>query len=1193
MLRPDAYGDLVPTAVSPASLSAAYDSTRASTLSGTVQLSADTSGWSGLAPLAPISGSLAMNDPDVTSGPAPTVSTSSLDDVLSFAAVTPSDLLAGLQELSLFLHNAQTTTLSVNGGRTAGDIPLPFMLGKLSDTFDARAAIDRFIGNHGQAGPAGLPDFHSIQGMLTELNAADAGNTTVSVDNLTWTDATKKLSYGLHVHSSQSNVPLDPNEGAQEDPHIGQVDFGKALVPDAGIDSLAAQHATATGSPAYQLDVTPVLDLSSSSTGQPTSMLRTGGSLLTADVPVSTGVDAGGTAGSVNLHAGGQLKVNPPSGGHMLALSLNPTGDAEGDARVSALLSQLGRAPSSVLAAVNGGSATADLGLDVPGTGDFFTGTNCTNEAVAGCSDASVKQTDISDPSTISVSGSELGTLKAFNLGPDRSREMLTKVQSSLLTLADSVEKLPTLTQGTAGQVLGSPIPLLGTSVGQLIDAKALRTAIASLNGKSPATLKDLADALNAALGSGSSIAFSTGTGSGGQPLLLAHLVQHEQVDRNVPLDLSRGPGEPGLIGVSSSGNLHLTGSVDIDVTVAVDVGAAAGADSSATLLVMPGSKVVAQLKVDGGGTISGTFGPYQAQLGDANDPSVVHVAVDLELSDPSPGLDAIPFSQWAGGLGVSLNHNSSPVHCTSADANLTLDVCAALPLYLSHDGGQTYKKVSETGNNNFNVRLPADDASFDVLGDPIPDPSGGSHDRLESPDGLAAALAGALLDFSTLKWGADQFFGLVENGLQAAAGGGGLPIVGSDLEEGHRFVEDLQGQVDAAFNALPPLEGLSSGALAQTIEDRLTQGLGSTLRNQVQVTLTCSAGPCSGSEPATQVVKAAVQFDVGSASSDLSRCEDPSAGCLGFSTPLNLGLPGLSLTGDNLSGGVGWSLHVAFGLDKSGFFAEPGNQLKLGLGLRAPQNLSATLGFLHVHVSDLSGGTKPTFAGTASVGLTNAQDSYISDLVNLGPSVIDANLSAQADADWHVEATADSALPGIAADFHLHWSLTNPDSTPSLIRFDNIGVVPGSIVQGALGPIARTLYNLMSPVRPILNALNDPIPVLDWLAEHAGLQPPTVLSLLGVAGDASNDQRVTMIHRAAVIASIVNNITSATANNQPIPLRRVRRRSNRRRHRAGSVHGNEERPGRPPGERLGLQVDAAQRGLPGQRGCRPAERLP
>src|SRR5205823_6192619 len=144
--------------------------------------------------------------------------------------------------------------------------------------------------------------------------------------------------------------------------------------------------------------------------------------------------------------------------------------------------------------------------------------------------------------------------------------------------------------------------------------------------------------------------------------------------------------------------------------------------------------------------------------------------------------------------------------------------------------------------------------------------------------------------------------------------------------------------------------------------------------------------------------------------SGDLSQCLDPSAGCASFSVPLDVGLPGLSLHSDQqLSGGVGWSLHVALGLDSRGFFAEPGNKLKVGLGVTAPQDLEAMLSFLHVKVTDLSNGSTPAFSGIASVGLRNAQDTYVDDLVAQAPSLVNAGLSADAKADWRIQATAHS----------------------------------------------------------------------------------------------------------------------------------------------------------------------------------------
>ncbi|MDX6284412.1 MAG: hypothetical protein QOH03_5483, partial [Kribbellaceae bacterium] len=781
-----------------------------------------------------------------------------------------------------------------------------------------------------------------------------------------------------------------------------------------------------------------------------------------------------------------------------------------------------------------------DLGLDATGADKFFGTATCSNEAVAGCVDATVTQGRLGDPTSISVSGGGLDMLKAFNLGGGRSRDVLIKVQAGLRALSDSVRKLPQLAGPDAAGPLTASLPLMGLSIGDLIDTSKLDSAVAALQNAVPGSLDDLAATLNQALGADSGISFTASTGSDGKPVLLAHIVQKSAVDRSVPLNLSLGaPGTDtsAIAGAAGSGQIDVTGSVDVDMTLAIGVDPAAGGATPATLKVMPDSKFGANLKVDGGGTMAATFGPYSVKLGDGADQSTLHAAIDLGLADPSPGDDPVSFSDWASNLDAEVNQDSPSVHCTSADADYDLDICASLPVYMSDDGGASYHKVSANGNNDLNLRLPASDATFDPFGNDISGPNGGSLPRLELPDGLYAAFANSALSFGTFRWGAKQLFGIVSDGLDKISAGGGLPLVGSDLQEGRHFVQDLQQHVDDAFAALPPAAGLTSGSLRDTIKSELASALGNTLQSQVDVTLTCVGGPCDGTEPATDVIKAAVAFDAGSTSADVSQCQTPSAGCAGFTLPLDFDLPGLSMTGDPVHGAVGWTMHVAFGLDKNGFYVDPGNKLKVGLGVSAPSQLDGMLTFLHVGFHDLNDGSVPLFSGVASAGLDNSGPRSLDDIVANLSNYLDLGLSADARADWHIDASADSAFPGIATDLHLRWSLTNPDSAPSLIKFDNVSVVPGSILEGVLGPVAREVDGVIQPVRPFIDLLTTPIPVLTDLSETAGFGPMTVESLAGIAGEQSGDQRIQMAHRVAVIASITSRISAIAGSGQPIPL--------------------------------------------------------
>lgn len=1129
LMAPNGSGTEAPSGLSTSGLSADFAPSPASTIQGAVTVSADVSGWSGLASLQSASGTLSVSDNDLANGTPPTVSTQGLGSLEGFSNLAPNDLASGLGRLSLFVRQAEQATIPGAGGRTLGDLPLPFMKGRLSDTFQASEVIDQFLSQHA---PQGQPDFASVQQMLTELAATSVAGASVSVDSLQWSPSAAKLSFGLHVQSARTGVPLDPVEGGAEDPHVGEVDFGSALTGAAGFTGLAAIHAVATGDPSYQLDVTPTLDLAPPRSDLSTLdrfMVRTGSSLLSADVPITSAIDATGQTGALQVHAGGTLDFAPPAGGHMLELTLPKTGDANGDLSLPAALALLGSAPGDLLSASNGGSATAALGIDIPDAHGFFGAAGCVNEQVPGCTDATVSWPDVTNPSTLSVTGAKLGTLKAFDFATGDPKDIEVDLSAGLHVLADSFGKLSTLA-GTGAGALNTAIPLLGNSFASLIDPSALRQALSALDGAPQVTLADVASTLNNALGAGSSISFAASTDSVGTPLLLAHLQQHVAIDRTVPLDLELGlsAGAVTLAGASSSGRLHLSGGVDYDVTLALPIADRQQLAGPSDIRVLPSSKISGQVTADGSGTLAANLGPFVVELGAQGDPSVLHAAVDLSVSDPSPGSDPVSFSDWAAALTPQLNQTSAPVTCGQSEAGYGLDICAELPVYLSNDGGHTFSKISDTGNNDLILRLPASDPTFDPGGDPIDGPQGlPALDRIVLPDGLDQALLSAILSFDSLQAGADTFLGLIQQGLGAASDNGKLPFVGSDLQEGQQFVQNLQTELDNAFAALPPLGavgGLKAADIRADIQNALSSALGSTLRSSVTVGLACAAGPCADDDFATAITSATISFDAG-------------ANAAAFSTPLRIGIPGLSLDSNGtLSGSLGWTLHVALGVDRQGFFLQPGNRLSVGLTVDAPTSLAANLGALQVDLTDLNGGSVPAFSGTASVALDNAGNEYLGDLVSNGSSLVAAHLTAHVKADWHARALAGSALPGLSADFHLDWDW--PDSSaPTVLRFNNISVVPGDLVQGVLGPVAREVNGALGPIQPFLDDLTQPLPVVSDLPHDVGGGDITVTSLLGIAANLSGDQRLEMAQRIEALTTIINKVSEAAGSNQPIPI--------------------------------------------------------
>jgi hypothetical protein len=1128
------YGS-APAMLSDSNVTTAYGPSPGS-IAGSVQLNGDSGGVPALSALAGVTGTLTVTQSNIASSSPPTLSLSSSAGLDLFRNVTDSDLVSGLQQMAAFVRFAQVG---------AGDFQLPLMTGKFSDAFDPSAPLQQFLADHVTADGnslGGSPDFDTIQGLVQELDNAGAEGITATVSNVTWNQQAQLLELPLQIQVQQSNVVLDPRSGQYGDPSTGAFDAGTTLAAG-GITGLSSTVSTAHASPSYQLNLDPVLNLSSGVPDPDRVLLDTSDGthpLLTADVPISSAIDATGTAGSLAIHAGGSLSFNPPAGGHTLTLTLKQPGPPYSPlASLPDLMTEATASPSTILTATHGGSLTANLGIDVPSMPSFFGSGGCANSSASSCTDVNISWPDITDSSTIDVTGGGLSTLQAFTLSGQDPSDLISKTRAQLQMLSDAIPKLGTIADGAVTGPLNATLPLTGRTLGSFIDTSQLDSALASLDGQSFATLDQMATALDTALGNNSTVKFSA-QGSGSNTELLAAIDEQDAVNQAVPLTLSLGAN--GLVGSSGSGELNVTGNVNFDLTVAIDVNANQGTLTPTAVQVLPSSSIDVALTADASGSLGASVGPLVLSLGQPSDPAQAHVAVDLALSDNTASTAPISFATWAQALTPTLNANSQPVTCDSSEVGYGLDVCADLPLYVSTNGGQSYQKLVTSGNDDLILRLPADDPTFDPTGVDIPGPTNSDPalPRLDVPD-LSSALSSALLSFSTLSSGFDAFMGVVENGLQSASDNGKLPFVGSDLQEGKNFLDAFQSDVDAAISSLPDPSGVLATNMGNDIQTAISSSLGSLLQSSVTVGLTCGGGPCQSTDLATSITKVTLQFDAGSGP-NVSDCTSPGNGCAGFSIPLNLGIPGLSLRSTNsLTGAIGWHLHVAVGLDdQNGFFVEPGNDLQVGIGIQPPNGLVADLSVIQVKLTDLNGGSVPAFDGLFDVGLTNSGDEYLDQLLDDGSSAFHATLTAEAKADWRATATATSAMPGLSADFHLDWGWNSdaPDATvPATLSFDNVSVVPGELISGTLGPVARQLNTVLGPMSTALDYLEEPLPVVNDISQEAGGPTISASSLLGLSANLSGDTRLTMASRLLNLATIIANVNNAVANSQPIPI--------------------------------------------------------
>jgi Ca2+-binding RTX toxin-like protein len=297
-----------------------------------------------------------------------------------------------------------------------------------------------------------------------------------------------------------------------------------------------------------------------------------------------------------------------------------------------------------------------------------------------------------------------------------------------------------------------------------------------------------------------------------GTPSLVITLDWHRSFHTSSPVqfDFHLPLGDQKLAGVQGTGSVSLTGGGAIKIGLVVPLQAGSGPADAAHLKILNDSHIGVNLdaSVDDA-ALATTIGPLSLSLGDPTssdsaDKAQAKASYSLDLAKPSADGSAETFSDFLGDVAPTLNSSSSAVTCPGLASGTTdLAMCATLPLFISTDGGTTYSKLIDPGDNAFELRLPKDTTPgdlFDLTGAAID-----GNPRLKTPDAteLGNAIASHLIDFTQIN-GIDSFLNLLETSLNAASFGGKLPLIGDDLQQGADFIGNLRAAINDAIGQLP-----------------------------------------------------------------------------------------------------------------------------------------------------------------------------------------------------------------------------------------------------------------------------------------------------------------------------------------------------------------------------------------------------
>src|SRR5262249_25641845 len=267
-----------------------------------------------------------------------------------------------------------------------------------------------------------------------------------------------------------------------------------------------------------------------------------------------------------------------------------------------------------------------------------------------------------------------------------------------------------------------------------------------------------------------------------------------------------------------------------------------------------------------------------------------------------------------------------------------------------------------------------------------------------------------------------------------------------------------------------------------------------------------------------------------------------------------DVGIPGLGLsTQGNLSIKVKWSLEFGFGLDyQHGFSIDvgPDSGLRLDVDVSVPGGgITGTLGFLQLSATDHQGLTH--LGATFGIGIVDSANHNNTRLsfANLGNISIVPLIGAEAVVDLDTRLSLANSLipsaatnfPSVVAEFVLDWSLGDRGSNAlvplgdlkgnflseglKFVGFKHVGLDLGSYFTDFIAPIAKKIQEYTAPIKPFLDFMTAPIPIISDLAG-----PTSLLDIAAKSGFVNPGlvEAVKFVDKVVDIASQFGNLDGA-----------------------------------------------------------------
>ncbi|XZE17820.1 SdrD B-like domain-containing protein [Pirellulaceae bacterium SH449] len=695
--------------------------------------------------------------------------------------------------------------------------------------------------------------------------------------------------------------------------------------------------------------------------------------------------------------------------------------------------------------------------------------------------------------------------------------------------ITDLIRRLVDLVERVSGEeLLGRRLPIVNTSLGEVLDTvDRVSDLVDRIVNDPQSTLKTLERDLEQVLGlADEELTLSFDSILGAIRMDVDLRLNPVQVRRALDVDLSRAglSGLSSLVDFQAAAELTVAAGAELNLHIGLDLAALQSGSFDSAVLVYDSTGVQADILVQGDQMqFTTAIGPLGVGVGPG---SVVldrdGLAFGSTTNTDAPASFSVRLPDRANG--IYRWNQLTPAQFTSSFEGV---VGVDLPLTFQL-GGATTQPLQihwpQLNSTNF-----AQVATIN--------PSGGN--QIVLPDLNQAIGSFTLLDgVHALAAGLEGLFGLIERYLGDEVFGIPVPMIGQGLSDAVDFLERLRQELGSSID----VPGIGIAAARQAIFNALGPGssigggngvLGD-LNGDGSITVEDVGLELNGDEEVLYRLKIAQTSIV--ASSGIA---------------LDVGVPGLGLVVDgNASVQMGYSLDIGFGLSASdGPFVQffDGDELQLdftasvadlvGEGRLGPfvvsvatippsrfteeQRRASRLDPLDAASEKINaiGGRYAIDLGDGRYSLTN-----LGSIGSLGIQT-QATLAGSLHLEIETSLGGNAMLPSISTGLHLTWESVSGGLdvvAASLVRpsieFSNLSLDLGGFVSNVIAPMLAPVNDMLNPVRPILNALTTPIPILSDLAGRS-LTMTDLMALTGSGGETVGE----FVDAASVIVNMLN----------------------------------------------------------------------